>query len=381
MNTKSMPLYVLLIIVSIALSPCRSISPEIAIANKVKASLVNVSTSQVTHMMKKHLQQMQLYSKTNGWAHPRLKSISKYLLPRKLDGSDLTRLVDRIVKNIKKNKYLQNFLAQADHLDFPDLASKVSLEGPRVFPDVAAYAMVLNRLVGAMMKDIQILGVCRDIWKSLYNPGTVFTGLWQLKSFALPAFSVVKTVSIDMATEWLLNTIESGDVDSDGRGISLNLIEAKAKDLYLGNFPNAKVAATLARHTPDGQINNCTGAGPAQISEDGKSVDFHIAFPLQWADLYQTWNMAFVTNVEWWPYFFVKLLIPKVSSYKRKPRRYLNNRLLGLYIHINWWWMGLMFGFKVPKPDMNWINPQLTGTWGKVNFQSAKDYESLLSNC
>ena len=57
-------------------------------------------------------------------------------------------------------------------------------------------------------------------------------------------------------------------------------------DLHRGYFNNAKVALTLAKETPGGKANNCTGSGPARISPDGKPIHVHMAFPLQWADLY-----------------------------------------------------------------------------------------------
>jgi len=369
-----MVIYALVLL--IALYPCLcSYSTEQAIANKIKATLVNITKLKVTKMMMRHLNQMQLYNKVDGWAHPRLKAIEHNLLPRKLDGSDLSRMVDKIARNVKKNKYLNKFLTLADPLDFTDLISKVTSEGAKVLPDVVAYAMLLNRLVGAMLKDREVLRTCSDIWRDLYNPWS-FLNMSQLKKQNIfSPFDVKKAISIDGTVEEILDDLEFGVVDPETgqKSLPFNINLAKVRDKHLGNFKNAGVAATLARHPPGSRVNNCTGERPTRISADGKYIEFCMAFPQQWADLYQTWNMAFVTNYNSWPYFLAKLLIPNV--------RYLHIRILGLYIHINWWWTGYMFGFKIPVPDINWINPTLTRSWGKVNYESAMDYESFLSKC
>ena len=180
-----------------------------------------------------------------------------------------------------------------------------------------------------------------------------------------------------------LEVLEAGVIDPDylSKQLPLNIIEAKAVDLSRGYFNNAKVALTLAKQTPGGKVNNCTGSGPARISPDGKAIYVHLAFPLQWANLYQTWNMAFVTNFKRWPYTLVKLLIPPVSDYQSNPSSFLYNRILGLYAHLNWEWMGIIYGRQTSSRDMNWHSPSLSRSWGRTNYESAKEYESLQETC
>ena len=61
--------------------------------------------------------------------------------------------------------------------------------------------------------------------------------------------------------------------------------------------------------------SDCTGSGPSKLSADRQAIEYAPAYPMQWADLYTTWNLAFVTNSKSWPYAFTKLLIPSVSGY------------------------------------------------------------------
>merc|ERR1719158_2559245 len=120
-------------------------------------------------MMKRHLQQLQLYREESGWAHQKLKKIRRYLLPKRLNGSDLATMVDEMAKSAKNNQYLHSFLIKLEAADYSELTNKVKLEGDRIFPDVVAYAMVLNRLVGAMIKDIKVLRVCHDLWTEYFQ--------------------------------------------------------------------------------------------------------------------------------------------------------------------------------------------------------------------
>ena len=39
-----------------------------------------------------------------------------------------------------------------------------------------------------------------------------------------------------------------------------------------------------------------TKAGPTSISENGQMVEFRPPLPGLWADLYSTWNMAYITR-------------------------------------------------------------------------------------
>jgi len=359
-------------------------SPEAIIANVVKATLVNMTTSQVSMLMKQHLQQLQLYSDEDTWRHPKLQAIGHYLLPRNLTGSDLATLVDQMARNAARNNYLHSFLTQTQgSSDFADVAVKVQREGVRLLPDVVAYAMVLNRLVGAMRNDIKIVKACRDVWRDMYTPGTILSKKLRQKRSALPVFVLAKTASINHVIDGFIKAIEAGVVDADfaSTQLPLNIIEAKTVEVSRGYLHNAKVALTLATEKPGGKLNNCTGSGPAQISADGKAIDLHLPFPLQWTDLYETWNMAFVTIFKRWPYYLAKLLIPHVSDYHSHPSGFIYNRALGLYIHINWGWMGNIYGRKTPGHDMNWHSPTLTRNWGRANYEFVNDYEALRATC
>jgi len=59
------------------------------------------------------------------------------------------------------------------------------------------------------------------------------------------------------------------------------------------------------------------------------------ALPRRWADLYTTWNLAFVSHYGDFPYLMTKLLIPQVNGYQDSPEEYIYNRLLALYCQLH----------------------------------------------
>ena len=187
----------------------------------------------------------------------------------------------------------------------------------------------------------------------------------------------------DRAVVTLLESLKDGVDDPNyGRlGLPLNILEAKAEDLSRGNLHNGIVALTLAKEAPGGEENACTCSGPARLSSDGNAMEVRMAFPLEWADLYQTWNMAFFTNFGSWPYYLVKLLIPSGSDYQDSPEGYLYARIIALYSHINWGMMDYLYQGTSPHLSLNWYSGSLLRTWGKINKASAWDYQLQRAKC
>merc|ERR1719228_481679 len=107
-----------------------------------------------------------------------------------------------------------------------------------------------------------------------------------------------------------------------------------AQDFLEQRLDNALAGKTLVLNRPGLEEDKRTMAGPTEISENGQMIEFSPPLPSLWADLYETWNMAFVTRYEDWPYFLVKLLIPSVSDYHDYPEGYLYPSATALYAYI-----------------------------------------------
>ncbi len=95
---------------------------------------------------------------------------------------------------------------------------------------------------------------------------------------------------------------------SGGTAVAINILEATWTDYKTGCKDNAKAGWVLAK-------NKCgvekydprTGVGPSGWSKDGKVIERVYPFPTEWASLYQTWNICFVTRFEDFLYVMPKL--------------------------------------------------------------------------
>ena len=349
----------------------------------VKSSLSGLTDDDVNKMMISHWQKMQLMNSEGNWANKRLDGISP-VLNSSTSVMDLVKLVDEMVENASKNKYLHLFLEQARGPDFSEIIEKVETEGALVFPDVVTYAMVMHRLTKAMRNDWKILEACKDIWTSLLKPFKVINSKSRVKrTIFKESFIALKAFSIQHAAATFIEVLKKGEIDPEllKWQLPINIGEAKALDIFLGNLANARVAIALAKSFPTGEENSCTGSKPAKISSDGNGIEINMDFPGEWADLYQTWNMAFVTNFNTWPYVIVKLLIPNITDYHSNPGSYLYERVLGLYTHINYFLMDLLHGNGGIKEKINWLSISLSRNWGRANLEAARKYENLRDSC
>ena len=348
-----------------------SMSPEAMIAEVVKTTLKDKTASDVTAMMKAHFIQMKLMDENGVWANEKLASIGDQLLPQNLDGSDLAGLTDLMAENAAENPYLHNFLKQASGADLAKLYRMVGKEGNRILPDVMAYAMVQERLNVAMREDWKVLEACQAVWSKELTTADM------REHFDL--FEMVKKVSVDYPVELILEAHRSGEVPENFWRVILpvNILEAMAMDAKLGNYDNAKVAWTLATNPPGGSENPATGAGPARFAEDGQAIEVHMPLTQEWVDLYHTWNMAFVSHYEHFPYVMAKLLIPNVADYQDAPEEYMYNRAMALYTHINFALLGRI-NDGVSKDSMSWSSEAMTESWGRVNNESRHDYNAKL---
>ena len=141
-----------------------------------------------------------------------------------------------------------------------------------------------------------------------------------------------------------------------------------AEDTRLLNIDNALAGQPLLQLGSGGKRGDM--AKFARLSADGRTVETRPPLPLQWADLYTTWNAAFVTKFPNFPYFLVKLLIPTVSDYQDYPEAFIHQRVPSLWAAINYHigYMGL------GGHNFDWSTKALTQSWGKVNKESAADY-------
>ena len=236
-----------------------------------------------------------------------------------------------------------------------------------MIPDVTIFAMVLEKLTQEASRDWRFFHVLDERWRRYNN---ILTTL--VKNMHDPRkFDLVKFISVKEFWRRSFIVLDEGKADATfvGNELSLNILEAVKEDLRLGNADNAQGGTTLAKHSCGRRrFDNRTKSGPTKISSNGQLIECRPPLPLEWADLYSVWNIAFVTLFKDWPYFVAKLLIPSVSGYQTKPEAYIHIRAIALHTFIN-------FRVNYKKYQrLDWSDERLTKDLGRVNKKSGDDY-------
>ena len=100
--------------------------------------------------------------------------------------------------------------------------------------------------------------------------------------------------------------------------------------------------------------------------------------PKVWANLYMSWNMAFVSMYREAPNFFAKLLAPVVSGSYQEVHQglYFFPRCVSLWLHIH---HELCSRFErrtkgLPEPQ-DWRSDILALLWGRLNHGAAQEFQ------
>ncbi|MCP3925888.1 MAG: hypothetical protein GY714_25250 [Desulfobacterales bacterium] len=340
------------------------------VAEVIKTKLDGVDADDIRSLLKQKYIIFHLLDNEGNWKSPELAAISDSLLPAKLDMKDIKSFVDRAAIAAEANQYLMDFLNQASNKNFDNLFSKVESEGQKILPDVVSLAMALERLTIAMRNDWKVLEACSLIWKEAKES-------IDLKKY-LSLFGRAKLVSVEVVIGQYIDSHKSGKIKGYAGRVSLpvNIMEAVIADFKKGNKENAAAGIVLAKSNPGSIIEDpVTGAGPTRWSDDGKAIDYYPPLPKKYADIYATWNMAYLSTYQDFPYFLTKLFIPQVNDYQENPEGYLYNRALALYSFVYYVTFQRIYYEDNGIETIDWQDQSLTSLWGVVNKESALKYE------
>jgi hypothetical protein len=299
-----------------------------------------------------------------------------------LDDFDPAAFVDRMVHCAATNAYLNDFMkkAVAAHLSFGNAPDRAA-----VLAAATTYAVALDRITRLVRNDWHLLQALHDRYQAVRASGH-FVQLYKQK---LTTFEQAKMATIDYGILRLLTVQREHKVPPAlGReSLPINIAEAGLEDLREHNLDNAHVAATLLFAQPE--IKKHDPRTQSRFGKDGKAILYALPLPKQWVDLYETWNMAFVSTYPNAPYFYAKLFTPQVICYQAEPEEFIYNRAISLYLHIQFEvlrrvdaadadWKA-QFGGHPPDPaEMSWKDAQLVKLWGATNRASARAFEKDL---
>ncbi len=345
------------------------------IAERIKDLIGQLNRDRIIDLFGQHLRQLRLIDGTGRWQAQKLTALGDWLRGEELDMHDALDLVDEAARCARANPYLVELLNQAKGKASERLRHKVQTEGATVLPSVVTYGLLLERLTRAMRDDWEVIEACREVWLRARDEEDTRSH-WA-------SFEVAKVVSIDITIDRVIRFHKAGAVDPGFTRLLLpvNIIEAMLEDIRLGHRDNAASAWPLVKDRPGSRARAAkTGGVAARWSEDRKAILLSFALPRRWADLYATWNLAFVSHYGDFPYLMTKLLIPQVNGYQDSPEEYIYNRLLALYCQLHYTSFGRIDLARQGRAAMDWHDEALTKLWSRVNKESAKQYSEAVKH-
>jgi len=289
---------------------------------------------------------------------------------------DPRAFVQRMVTCAAQNPYLTAFVQEASGKSF---AFARHPDRDAVLARATTYAVALDRLTKVAYDDWRILEALKQRFAQV-ETGTFGKKFRHVGTF----FGRVKQISIDVVMKNWIDFHKARKVPYDHGRVLLpvNIAEAVLEDMRLGYKDNARAGVTLTFNRPGKKtLDPKTHAGPTRFTPDKKAILCAPPLPRQWADLYSTWNLGFVSHYPNAPFFFAKLLTPQVGCYHGRPEGYIYNRVIALYLQIRHERYTLV-DRESPKawspPKMDWTDKAFSQAWGKSNRASAKRYEADL---
>jgi len=250
--------------------------------------------------------------------------------------ADIGRFLGEMESHQKKNQIVATFLPSLGEKDWETLYQEL--------PKIATFALCLERLTFLTRQHDGLLEQLVNHFRKERKRNLSFFLWLKIRSIERPMLRIFirRTGKIPRRYfRWAL---------------AANILEATAADLFKGFGSNAlvglKLAIWLIRKT--------------EIRRRGHVVTFAPANASEWVDLYQSWNMAFVSQAPEFPYVMCKLIVPSVAGCQNHPEEYIYRRAVALYLFCN----AAAFGYD--KGQTDWSDRKLTRKWGAHNLKQSR---------
>lgn len=341
----------------------------------IENALLSCDSTDMAERMAGHYRRMRLLRPDGTWASALLARNGPEWLPGAVSAEELKNFVGKMLDLQMLNPFFRAFLERTSGRRFPQLEAALRAEGHRAIPDALALAMALDRLTCACRRDFRIWAECRRMLKQ----GLRQTGAWREGGL----FLRIKLASIYPVVSYSIRAHERPPealgADSCSRWLQVNILEAVCMDLCGGWRSNAQAGWILVRHKPGRKTPDpATGNGPNRWSADGQAICLHPPLPREWADLYQIWNMAFISHWHELPYLLAPLSIPQVAGYAAAPEAYMYSRVVALHLFLSWLLMGRAENKETQLCRLPWNDPALTRILGDCARESALQYRELV---
>lgn len=336
----------------------------------IKIALFQKTKNELHNAIKDQFKLVRIMKDDGTWIDPALTKISHNLIPSEEDTlKKCSDFIDAVAAAAKNNPYLLAAIDNLDEKQLEVLRQKANRNGIGMVQYVIPYAMALNSLTDAFVRDVDLLDRIDKQWSKEKKP-------YKIRKF-LNLFGTIKYYTLNHLSK-IKKPIKIQKVSSNSNHnyLNFNIIEAVIADLYSDNTANAKAGCALVQRPVGSKSNHCTGAGPVSIgTKRGYDIlEFRPHLPKQWADLYAVWNLAFCSISDQFPLLIAKLLIPSVNDYTSNPEGYIFHRVYALYLYFQFAIFRRIDG-EEPAFLKEWHVPDITRAFGQANATSAQDYK------
>lgn len=282
--------------------------------------------------------------------------------------------LDRMKQAMIQNEIFLTFILNVDvYRSYPEYEKYVK--------DFVTYCFVLDTLTKNLMDSESLF---QEVLRAIDNERENKSPTCDWREFATP-FQRAKIATIlpfipDLSPQKVQEAFDGKETVDDTYnplsriGLSLNIIEAVLEDIRQENVLNAKAGYELAML--DGLLDFSKYSNEKRVLVARTSSMFrYSAFPRNWSDLYNAWNLVFVGNFKEFPYYAAKLLFPEVANYENRPHRYLYPRLLGLWLHIHYVLYEATHGN--PRPEDLTLSLETRKRLGTITLTYAKAYRNF----
>jgi hypothetical protein len=246
----------------------------------------------------------------------------------------------------------------------PTTANIFTSPNPEIIKRTIHHMFLLEKIVNKLANDRAFMGEVNTHLKDKVNsmtPHKSFLGHIYDLFKAAGFFGVAKEHSINGAMNDYIqfrekNLITHEESEERKSGLVTNVMEATIADFASGFPYNAEAGEMLAKDHP----SVIRIVGPNRVIEYVNRMEY--------AQLYETWNLAFITgNLDYLNMLYPKLLIPSVLL--ADANSYLYHRVLALSLSINFYLMASLQN----KPRINFEGSrELAALWGHINIRYAK---------
>jgi len=326
------------------------------------------------------------------------------LMP-KFDTPDSTILayVSETIEQVKKNPILLEFARQFSSLP-DDMRKKVFPTGAKANGEIrkaVVYSYLLNSIGKTLMYEpMKQPGGKELLYEQMAN---TFDKMSEARKDEWePFFNLFEKMKLASANKpFLMDKMKTFSAPADkkdkaglyaGEGIKKalgptggalagNILEAMYQDVNQGNEANAQAGFELMV-----EPNSQDDRHDMQFVKDGTPLGvrrWRMPLPRAWANLYSSWNGAFVSAYQDSPMYLAKLINPvTLGTYHTDEEGaedlYLWTRGIQLYTHLHAMKM-TRANDQSRDPGMDWRSDTLTQLWGFVNKDAANAYHQRVA--